>query len=91
VDVDFEFFDPQPDVDFHGLKNLCRQLFDADAQLFDLSALVDLILAQPTLGSTIKVEGNESDPFAFLTVINLRQHQVGPVEIFNRECFLTFA
>ena len=87
MDVDFEFFDPQPDVDFHGLKNLCRQLFDADAQLFDLSALVDLILAQPTLGSTIKVEGNESDPFAFLTVINLRHHQVGLVKIFNRDLF----
>jgi protein BCP1 len=76
VDVEFEFFDPQPAVDFHGLKNLCRQLFDADAQLFNLSALVDLILSQPTLGSTIKVDGNESDPYAFLSVINLRQHQV---------------
>ena len=63
-------------MDFHGLKNLCRQLFDVDAQLFDLSALVDLILGQPTLGSTIKVDGNESDPYAFLSVINLRQHQV---------------
>jgi protein BCP1 len=76
LDVDFEFFDPQPSVDFHGLKNLCRQLFGNDAQLFDLSALVDLILSQPTLGSTIKVDGNESDPYAFLSVINLKQHQV---------------
>jgi protein BCP1 len=76
VDVEFEFFDPQPSVDFHGLKNLCRQLFDVDSQLFDLSALVDLILSQPTLGSTIKVDSNESDPYAFLTVLNLRQHQV---------------
>src|ERR1700743_3845204 len=76
LDVEFEWFDPNPEVDFHGLKNLCRQLFDVDAQLFDLSALVDLILGQPTLGSTIKVDGNESDPYAFLSVINLRQHQV---------------
>ncbi|KAF2671677.1 hypothetical protein BT63DRAFT_177146 [Microthyrium microscopicum] len=79
LDVDFEFFDPQPDVDFHGLKSLCRQLFDLDAQLFDLSALVDLILSQPTLGSTVKCDGNESDPFAFLTVLNLHQHRDKPI------------
>lgn len=76
LDVEFEWFDPQPEHDFHGLKALLRQLFDVDAQLLDLSALTDLILAQPLLGSTVKVEGNESDPFAFLTVINLREHRV---------------
>ncbi|KAF2103224.1 hypothetical protein NA57DRAFT_52750 [Rhizodiscina lignyota] len=75
LDVDFEWFDPQPDVDFHGLKTLLRQLFDVDAQLFDLSALVDLILSQPLLGSTVKTDGNESDPFAFLTVLNLHEHR----------------
>lgn len=77
VNVDFEWFDPQPAVDFHGLKNLLRQLFDNDAQMFDLSALADLILSQPTLGSTVKVDGNESDPYAFLSVLNLQEHKVG--------------
>jgi len=76
VNVDFEWFDPQPAVDFHGLKNLLRQLFDNDAQIFDLSALADLILSQPTLGSTVKTDGNESDPYAFLSVINLQEHKV---------------
>ena len=76
LDVDFEWFDPQPEVDFHGLKTLCRQLFDIDAQLFDLSALVELILSQPLLGSTVKVDGNETDPYAFLTVLNLHAHKV---------------
>jgi protein BCP1 len=76
VNVDFEWFDPQPAVDFHGLKNLLRQLFDNDAQMFDLSALADLILSQPTLGSTVKVDGNESDPYAFLSVLNLQEHKV---------------
>jgi len=79
LNVEFEWFDPQPAVDFHGLKTLLRQLFDADNQLFDLSELTDMILAQPTLGSTVKTEGNESDPFAFLTVINLHQHREKPV------------
>ncbi|KAK5161536.1 p21-C-terminal region-binding protein-domain-containing protein [Cryomyces antarcticus] len=75
LDVEFEWFDPQPEVDFHGLKTLLRQLFDVDNQLFDLSALTDLILSQPLLGSTVKVDGNESDPYAFLTVLNLHEHR----------------
>ena len=76
LDVQFEWFDPQPEHDFHGLKSLLRQIFDVDVQSFDLSALTDLILAQPLLGSTVKVEGNETDPYAFLTVINLHEHKV---------------
>jgi hypothetical protein len=77
VNVEFEWFDPQPAVDFHGLKTLLRQLLDVDGQLFDLSELADVILAQPLLGSTVKVDGNETDPYAFLTVLNLETHKVG--------------
>ena len=76
LDIDFEWFDPQPQVDFHGIKTLLRQLFDADSQLLDLSALTDIILAQPLLGSTVKVDGNETDPYAFLSVLNLYEHKV---------------
>lgn len=76
LDVEFEWFDPQPEVDFHGLKTLLRQLLDVDAQLLDMSALANLILAQPLLGSTVKVDGNETDPYAFLSVINLHEHRV---------------
>ncbi len=75
LDVDFEWFDPQPEFDFHGIKTLLQQLFDADAQLFDFSALTDLVLAQPTLGSTVKVDGNETDAYAFLSVVNLQEHK----------------
>ncbi|KAK4693403.1 protein BCP1, partial [Lecanoromycetidae sp. Uapishka_2] len=80
-DVEFEWFDPQPEHDFHGLKTLLRQLFDVDAQSFDLSALTDLILAQPLLGSTVKVDGNETDPYAFLTVLNLHAHKSHKAQI----------
>lgn len=76
LDIEFEWFDPQPEHDFHGLKTLLRQLFDVDGQLFDLSALADLILGQPLLGSTVKVDGNETDPYAFLTVLNVQEHKV---------------
>ncbi|USW57020.1 Putative BCP1 family protein [Septoria linicola] len=79
LDVDFEFMDPDPEVDFHGLKNLLRQLLDADNQLFDLSELADLILSQPGMGSTVKCDGKESDPYALLTALNLNHHRTKPV------------
>lgn len=75
INVDFEFFNMKPEVDFHGLKNLLRQMFDVDAQLFNISELADLVLSQPTIGSTVKVDGDETDAYAFLTVLNMREHK----------------
>ena len=75
VNCDFEFFDPQKQ-DFLGINYLLRQLLDSDAELFDLEALTDMILAQPLVGSTVKTEGHEGDPLSFLTAINLRAHRV---------------
>ncbi|KAI9726773.1 MAG: Mss4p nuclear export [Chrysothrix sp. TS-e1954] len=82
LDVEFEWFDPQ-EVDFHGIKQLLKQLFDVDHEAFDLSALADLIISQPLLGSTVKVsddanEAKDNDPFAFLTVVNLHTHRDNP-------------
>ncbi len=79
LDVEIEFFDPNPDIDFHGLKTLLRQLFDVDNQLFDLSALTELILSQRLLGTTVKCDGMESDPYAFLTVLNMHEHREKPI------------
>ncbi|KAH9891208.1 p21-C-terminal region-binding protein-domain-containing protein [Cubamyces lactineus] len=78
VDVDFEFFDPNPDIDFLALKRLITQLFQADAQLLPVHDLADLILSQPLVGSTVKCDGRESDPFAFLTALNLHVHKERP-------------
>jgi len=75
VNVDFEWFNFDPDVDFHGVKTLLRQLFDVDAALLDISGLADLILAQHTIGSTVKVGGKENDAYAFLTALNLHEHR----------------
>ncbi|KAH8825140.1 p21-C-terminal region-binding protein-domain-containing protein [Flagelloscypha sp. PMI_526] len=74
IDVDFDFFDPNPDVDYQALKRLIGQLFQQDAVVFDAHKLCDLILSQPFMGSTVKTDGEESDPYAFLTVINLHAH-----------------
>lgn len=79
INADFDFFDPA-EIDFHGLKSLIRQLLDADAELINTSELVDVIVAQPLVGSTVKVDGKESDPFAFMTVLNLQEHKVSLIE-----------
>ncbi|KAK4099688.1 hypothetical protein N658DRAFT_452791, partial [Parathielavia hyrcaniae] len=75
VNVDFELFNYDPQIDFHGVKTLLRQLFDADAQLFDLSGLSDLIVEQNTIGSTCKVDDKANDAYAFLTVLNMHEHR----------------
>ncbi|KAI8916538.1 p21-C-terminal region-binding protein-domain-containing protein, partial [Powellomyces hirtus] len=72
VDVDFEFFDPKP-IDFHGLKSLLRQTFANDSDLIPTSELADLIIAQPSVGTTVKVE-DEHDPYALMTVIGFTEH-----------------
>lgn len=75
VNVDFEWFNFKPDIDFHGVKSLLRQLLDVDSQLFNISELTDLILSQPTVGSTVKVDGDETDAYAFLTILNMHEHR----------------
>ncbi|KAJ2851800.1 Mss4p nuclear export [Coemansia brasiliensis] len=73
VDVDFDFFDFQP-TDFHSLKPMLAASFGDDSDLFNLSELVDMILYQNAIGSTVKVDG-ESDPYAFMTVLGMKQHE----------------
>ncbi|KAI0308531.1 p21-C-terminal region-binding protein-domain-containing protein, partial [Amylostereum chailletii] len=75
VNVDFDFFDPNPDVDFLALKRLLLQLFQADAEHLFPHDLADLVLSQPHVGSTVKTDGKESDPYAILTVLNMHAHQ----------------
>lgn len=75
VNVDFEWFNFDAEVDFHGIKNLLRQLFDVDQDVMDCSTLSDLIISQNTVGSTVKVDTKENDPYAFLTVLNLKEHK----------------
>ncbi|KAF9584107.1 Mss4p nuclear export [Lunasporangiospora selenospora] len=73
INVDFEFFDPKED-DFHAVKNLLGQHFASDALLFALSELADLVVSQANVGTTIKVNGADSDPFSLLTTLNMNQH-----------------
>lgn len=74
MNVDFEWFNFDPEIDFHGTKTLLRQLFDVDANMFNMSALADLVLAQNTIGSTVKVDGKATDAYAIMTALNIAQH-----------------
>ncbi|ESK85514.1 hypothetical protein Moror_10076 [Moniliophthora roreri MCA 2997] len=78
IDVDFDYFDPNPDVDYQAIKRLLGQLFQHDAELFHLHELTELILSQPSVGTTIKTDGKESDPYALLTVLNMHTHKDHP-------------
>ncbi|GAB5590405.1 Mss4p nuclear export [Umbelopsis nana] len=74
VDVDFEFFDLDA-IDFLAVKRLLVQLLSADAEFLNISDMADLIVAQKAVGSTVKVDGKESDPYALLTAININVHK----------------
>jgi protein BCP1 len=73
VNVDFEWFNFDSEIDFHGVKTLLRQLFDVDSASLDLSAITDICLEQKTIGSTVKVDDKANDAYAFLTALNLRE------------------
>ena len=78
INVDFDYFDLNPAVDFHPTKTFLRQLFGGDAFQFDVSGLADLILAENAVGTTIKTEGPEGDPYALLTVLDASAHRGRP-------------
>lgn len=45
--------------------------------------LAELILSQPLIGTTVKADGKQSDPYAFLTVVNMHVHKVWSSFIFS--------
>ncbi|GAQ80747.1 hypothetical protein KFL_000610250 [Klebsormidium nitens] len=71
INVDFEFFDPKPS-DYHGVKALLKSYLDDET--FDLPGLVDLVLAQTTVGSVIKTTEDE-DPIGLLTVLAFERYK----------------
>ncbi|XP_062213929.1 protein BCCIP homolog [Phragmites australis] len=56
VQADFAFFDPKPS-DFHGVKLLLKTYLDSKP--WDLTGFVDLILAQTTVGTVVKLADEE--------------------------------
>ncbi|KAG6329125.1 hypothetical protein ID866_9964 [Astraeus odoratus] len=77
VDVDFDFFGLNADADYHALNRLLIQLFGADSEALQTGKIADLVLsvADTGVGSTIKTDGEDSDPCAFLTVLSCDAHR----------------
>lgn len=77
IDVDFEFY-PFKQVDFHGLKTLLSQGFsDAEDSMLNLSELADAIIANEGLGSAVKTDGEDGDPFAIVTLLHPLNSETG--------------
>lgn len=61
-----------------AIKRLLRQTLSYDDELVDVHPLADLILAEGTrlgAGSTIKTDGQESDPWGMLAVVDTAKCQ----------------
>ncbi|GAV63433.1 BCIP domain-containing protein [Cephalotus follicularis] len=73
VQADFAFFDPKSD-DFHGVKMLMQSYLDN--KQWDLSGFVDLILAQTSVGTVVKIEGEEDEGlFSVISALNLGRYK----------------
>lgn len=71
INIDFDFYNLNPNIDFHATKNFLRQLFQDDSIFFPLSEVADLILKEGNVGTTIKAGGTETDPFSIISVLSI--------------------
>ena len=58
MQADFAFFDPKP-TDFHGVRLLLKTYLDSKP--WDLTGFIDLILAQTTVGTIVKLADDEEE------------------------------
>lgn len=70
VNVDFEFFDPKS-TDYHGVKALLKLYLDDT--VWDVGGLVDIVLAQTTVGTVVKTS-DEDTPIGIITVLNIGRY-----------------
>ncbi|KAI9638043.1 p21-C-terminal region-binding protein-domain-containing protein [Dioszegia hungarica] len=81
INVDFDFYSFTPDVDLIALKRLLRQTLSQDDSMIDVHPLAELILSEGVrtgAGSTIKTEGEESDPWAMVAVLDINRNRANP-------------
>ncbi|WRT67201.1 uncharacterized protein IL334_004167 [Kwoniella shivajii] len=81
INVDFDFYNFNPDVDQIAIKRLVRQTLSHDDELIDVHPLADLILAEGIrlgAGSSIKTDGEDSDPWGLVAVIDIKQNRDHP-------------
>ncbi|CAO3634281.1 unnamed protein product [Cunninghamella blakesleeana] len=74
IDVDFDFYNPE-EIDYQAFKRLLGQLFSSDTELIETGDIADILIEENHVGTTIKVDGQEFDPYAILSVINLKEQK----------------
>ncbi|ODN83262.1 hypothetical protein L202_01435 [Cryptococcus amylolentus CBS 6039] len=81
INVDFDFHNFNPDVDLIAIKRLLRQTLSYDEERIDVHPLAELILSEGIrlqAGSTIKTDGEESDPWGLVSVVDIAKNQEHP-------------
>jgi len=64
-----------------AVKRLLRQTLSHDDEIIDVHPLAELILSEGVrlgAGSSIKTDGEESDPWGLVGVVDIAKHRVGP-------------
>ncbi|WVQ98797.1 hypothetical protein IAU59_005928 [Kwoniella sp. CBS 9459] len=81
INVDFDFYNLNPEVDQIAIKRLLRQTLSHDDELIDVHPLADLILSEGVrlgAGSSIKTDGEESDPWGLVAVVDIAKNRDNP-------------
>ncbi|ORY24980.1 p21-C-terminal region-binding protein-domain-containing protein [Naematelia encephala] len=81
LDVDFDFYNFNTDIDQIALKRLLRQTLSNDEDRIDVHPLAELILSEGIrmgAGSSIKTDGEDSDPWGLLAVIDVNRNRSNP-------------
>jgi len=63
-----------------AVKRLLRQTLSHDDEIIDVHPLAELILSEGVrlgAGSSIKTDGEESDPWGLVGVVDIAKHRVG--------------
>ena len=63
-----------------AVKRLLRQTLSHDDEMIDVHPLAELILSEGVrlgAGSSIKTDGEESDPWGLVGVVDIAKHRVG--------------
>ncbi|OCF71784.1 protein BCP1 [Kwoniella mangroviensis CBS 8886] len=81
INVDFDFYNFNPDVDQIAIKRLLRQTLSHDDELINVHPLADLLLSEGVrlgAGSSIKTDGEESDPWGLVGVVDILENRNNP-------------
>lgn len=81
-----------------AVKRLLRQTLSHDDEMIDVHRLAELILSEGVrlgAGSSIKTDGEESDPWGLVGVVDIAKHRVRQFSLVSRlilveiQCYLS--